>query len=149
MARAAKATTTRRSATVAVPKKKIGRPVGLKNRVTASLKGKAAAAPKRTVVRRASATPAPIRMNKAELEVQVIKLERSLARARAQTAELKQALKGAHQPAATATARPETATTKTTRKKATSTPVKRTRRTKAEMAAAEQAENAEADQSGE
>ncbi len=37
-------------------------------------------------------------MNKAELEAQVVKLERRLARARAQTAELKKALKGNSRP---------------------------------------------------
>ena len=72
-------------------------------------------------------------MNKAELEVQVVKLERSLARARAQTAELKQALKEAQQPATTTPAK--------TSKKAT--------RTKAEIAAAEEAQDTEAAQSDE
>ncbi len=89
-------------------------------------------------------------MNKAELEAHVVKLERGLARAKVQTAELKKTLKEAQQPATSADA-PPAPKAKTTRKKANSTPVKRTRRTKAEMAEAAQAQesDAEADTSDE
>ncbi len=141
MARATKTTTTRSSAAQVAPKKKIGRPVGSKNRVPASPRSKAAAAPQKPAVRRPVAAPAPVRMNRAELEAQILKLERSLARARAQNAELKQALKDVPQPAGTATARP--AATSTT----TSIPAKRGRRSNAEIAAAAEAQGTEAGRS--
>ncbi len=148
MARATKTATTRRSAPAAEPKKKIGRPAGSKNRVASGPKSKSAAAPKKPATSRASATPAPVRMNKAELEAHVVKLERGLARAKAQNAELKKALKEAQQPGKPATA-PPPAEAKTTRKKTSGTPAKRTRRTKAEMAAAAQAQEPETDSSDE
>ena len=132
MARATKTTTTRPSAAAVAPKKKIGRPVGSKNRVPAS-----PAAAQKPAVRRAAAAPAPVRMNKAELEAKILKLERSLARARAQNAELKQALKEVPQPARAETAQPAATSTKT------STPAKRGRRSNAEIAAAEQAQGTE------
>ncbi len=87
-------------------------------------------------------------MNKAELEAEVIKLERGLARAKAQNIELKKAIKEAQQPTQSAVA-PPAAEAKTTRKKASSTPAKRTRRTKAEIAAAAQAQEPEAKSSDE
>ena len=148
MARATKPATTRRSAPAAEPRKKIGRPAGSKNRVASGPKSKSAAAPKKTATSRASATPTPVRMNKAELEAHVVKLERGLARAKAQNAELKKALKEAQQPTKSAVA-PPAAKAKTTRKKGGSTAVKRTRRTKAEMAAAAQAQEPEAASSDE
>ena len=136
MARATKTTTTRPSAAAVAPKKKIGRPVGSKNRVPASPRSKAAAAAQKPAVRRAAAAPAPVRMNKAELEAKILKLERSLARARAQNAELKQALKEVPQPARAETAQPAATSTKTS-------PAKRGRRSNAEIAAAEQAQGTE------
>ena len=74
------------------PKKRLGRPVGSKNRVPTAAKTKAAAAssPKRAVGRKAAAPAAP-KMSKADLEAHVVKLERTVARLRKQTAELKQA----------------------------------------------------------
>ena len=148
MARATKAATTRRPAAAAEPKKKIGRPLGSKNRVSAAAKVKNVATARKPVSRRVSTAPAQIRMNKAELEAQVAKLERSLARVRTQNAELKQALKEAELPAKAATPLPS-ASAKTAGKNIGSTPAKRGRRTKAEMAAAEKAQETEADQSGE
>ena len=148
MARATKPATTRRSAPAAEPKKRIGRPAGSKNRVASGPKSKSAAAPKKPAMSRALATPAPLRMNKAELEAQLVKLERGLARAKAQNTELKKALKEAQQPTGSAV-EPPMAVSNPVRKKASSTPAKRTRRTKAEMAAAAQAQEPEADSSGE
>ena len=73
------------------PKKRLGRPVGSKNRTTATVKAKAApiTAAKRAVAKKPAIPTAP-KLNKAELEHQVIKLERTIARLRKQNAELKQ-----------------------------------------------------------
>ena len=87
-------------------------------------------------------------MNKAEIEAQVVKLARGLARAEAQTTELKKTLKDAQQPTKSPEA-PPVAEAKTTLKKAGSTPVKHTRRTKADMAVAAQAHEAEINSSDE
>ena len=90
MARATKATTTRRSVKPVEPKKKIGRPVDSKNKVAAPAKTNASPASKGPAIRRSTAAvPASVRMNKTELEAHVFKLERNLARVRAQAAELK------------------------------------------------------------
>ena len=93
MARSTKTTrvSTKRASEPA-PRKHLGRPPGSKNKVTSAAKAKAApvahttrTAPKATA---ASATP---KLNKAELEQQVVKLERSIVRLRKQNTELKQA----------------------------------------------------------
>lgn len=123
-----------RPSAAAAPKKKIGRPPGSKNRVPAAATTRTAAA-RRTP----AATPA-VRMNKAELEAHVVKLERSLARAKTQTADLKRALKEASQPAATANPRRAPAAAKAKYKNDVP-PAKRARRSKAEVAAAEQAQD--------
>ena len=83
-------------------------------------------------------------MNKADLEAHVAKLERGLARAKAQNGDLKKALKEAQQPTNVEAAPPAAKPAKATRKKASSTPVRRTRRTKEEMAAAGRVEDTEA-----
>ncbi|MGI4982518.1 MAG: hypothetical protein ACRYGL_04155 [Janthinobacterium lividum] len=92
-------TRTTRSAEPA-PKKRLGRPVGSKNRVTAATKTKtkaktAPAAARRSTPARRTAPAAP-KMNKAELEAQVAKLERAVARLRKQNAELKQSTREEH-----------------------------------------------------
>ena len=95
----ARATTTKRAApkarakaVAAAPKRKPGRPLGSTNaRSSVTKASKAAtkrqAAPKAAV--RASAIRAP-KLSKAELEIQVAKLERSVARLRDKNKELKQ-----------------------------------------------------------
>ena len=93
---------------------------------------------------RASAAPASVRMNKADLEAHVVKLERGLARAKAQNAELKKALKDAQQSTTMEAAPPAAKPARATRKTASSAPVKRARRTKAEMAQAAEAQETEA-----
>lgn len=93
------------------PKKRVGRPVGSKNRVPASVtKTRSAPAPvqKRTAARK-SAPVAP-KLNKAELEAQVVKLERTIARLRKQNAEMKQTARQpapAPEPAPTVAATPD------------------------------------------
>ena len=93
------------------PKKRVGRPVGSKNRVPATVtKARSAPAPvqKRTAARKAP--PAAPKLNKAELEAQVVKLERTVARLRKQNAEMKQAARQpapAPEPAPTVAATPD------------------------------------------
>lgn len=72
------------------PKKRIGRPVGSKNRapVAKTKPARAAATPQKAG--RKVAAPATPKMNKAELEAQVVKLERTIARLRKANADLKQ-----------------------------------------------------------
>ena len=92
MARSTKTTrnSTRRTPEPA-PRKRLGRPPGSKNRVKLSTSTKAVPVVRtvRAAPRRTTAAPAP-KLNKAELEAQVVKLERSIARLRKQNAELKQ-----------------------------------------------------------
>jgi hypothetical protein len=78
----------RMSAVADVQKRKPGRPVGSTN----AKKAASATSAKATAKRSASpkAAPAP-RLNKAELEIQVGKLERTIARLRDKNKELKQA----------------------------------------------------------
>ncbi len=91
MARSTKtARTSSRRAPEAAPRKRLGRPLGSKNKVTSATKAKAA--PLARTARAASrktAAPATPKLNKAELEQQVVKLERIIARLRKQNAELK------------------------------------------------------------
>lgn len=94
------------------PKKRVGRPVGSKNRVPAAAVTKARSAPapvqKRTAARKAP--PAAPKLNKAELEAQVVKLERTIARLRKQNAEMKQTARQpapAPEPAPTVAATPD------------------------------------------
>ena len=75
------------------PKKRPGRPAGTKNRIPASKARSAPAAPAKRVVARRSEAPAAPKLNKAELEAQVVKLERTVARQRKQIAELKQTVR--------------------------------------------------------
>ncbi|MGI4794185.1 MAG: hypothetical protein ACRYG8_08915 [Janthinobacterium lividum] len=90
MARTAKTTRAPgRSKAEPAPKKRIGRPVGSKNRTPSKAKAAPVAAAKRTVAKKVAAPAAP-KLNKAELEHQVIKLERTIARLRKQNADLKQ-----------------------------------------------------------
>ena len=72
------------------PKKRLGRPLGSKKRVKPSTPTKAAfvAYTTRAAPRKAAAPAAP-KLNKAELEHQVVKLERTITRLRKQNAELK------------------------------------------------------------
>lgn len=82
----------RMSAVADVQKRKPGRPVGSTNAKKAASATSAKATAKATAKRSASlkAAPAP-RLNKAELEIQVGKLERTIARLRDKNKELKQA----------------------------------------------------------
>ncbi len=78
----------RMSAVADVQKRKPGRPVGSTNAKKAALATSAKATAKRSASLKAA--PAP-RLNKAELEIQVGKLERTIARLRDKNKELKQA----------------------------------------------------------
>lgn len=71
------------------PKKRPGRPPGSKNKVAAEPVRKltAASVSKRAPAKKAA--PATAKMSKADLEAQIVKLERALARSRKQVAELK------------------------------------------------------------
>jgi exonuclease VII small subunit len=92
----ARATTTksrprRKAVAEAVPKRRPGRPLGSKNRkAVASVLGSSSKAKtsRSPTTRAAIATP---RLNKAELEARVAKLERTLTRLREQNKELKRA----------------------------------------------------------
>ncbi|MGI4796582.1 MAG: hypothetical protein ACRYG8_21485 [Janthinobacterium lividum] len=78
-----------RKAVEAAPKKRLGRPPGSKNKAVSKPKAAAASvAAGRAAPKRATAAVAPT-LNKAELEQQIIKLERTIARLRKQNAELK------------------------------------------------------------
>ena len=115
-------------------KKPRGRPPGSKNGVRTTSKAKAPAAAKRAVVRKTA--PAAPKLNKAELEAHIIKLERTIDRLRKQGAEMKQAAKA---PAAKPAAAPvEAAVKKTRRAKAVAeapTPVAKPRRSTKKNAA--------------
>ena len=76
-----------RRAAEPAPKKRLGRPPGSKNRVPAKAKADTSRS-----ARKPAAAAAP-RLKKAELEAQVTRLERAVARLRKQNAELKQAAK--------------------------------------------------------
>jgi exonuclease VII small subunit len=92
MARATtKIRTSRKSVAEASPKRRPGRPVGSKNRkVVASVleRSSKAKAPRSPTTRTTAAAP---KMNKAELEARVAKLERTVTRLREQNKELKRA----------------------------------------------------------
>jgi len=81
----------KKTAPTEAAKKPRGRPPGTKNGVRATRKTTAPAAAKRAVVRKSA--PAAPKLNKAELEAQIIKLERTIDRLRKQGAEMKQAAK--------------------------------------------------------
>ncbi len=89
MARAvakSKPTTATKPSSNSSPKKRLGRPPGSKNKVTA---GTARQLPTASVSKRTPA-PAASKMSKADLEAQVVKLGQALARSRNQVAKLKQ-----------------------------------------------------------
>ena len=72
--------------------KRLGRPVGSKNKVPSATKTRAkiaVATSKRAAAGQPAASATP-KMSKADLEMHVVKLERSIARLRKQNAELKQ-----------------------------------------------------------
>lgn len=104
----------KKTAPVAPAKKPRGRPPGSKNGVRATSNAKAPAAVKRAVVRK-TVLAAP-KLNKAELEAHIIKLERTIDRLRKQGAEMKQAAKVSS--AAPAAAPVEATVSKTRRAKA-------------------------------
>ncbi len=106
-----------RRAAEPAPKKRLGRPPGSKNRVPAKAKAGAA----RSVRKRA--VPAAPRLNKAELEAQLAKLERTVKRLRKQNAELKQAAREA-----TAAPEPDPAPARKSRRTAAAPKAGRTRR---------------------
>ena len=92
MARTATSTRSSKKTTpTAAAKKPLGRPRGSKNGVRTTSKAKTPAAAKRAVVRKTA--PAAPKLNKAELEAHIIKLERTIDRLRKQGAEMKQAAK--------------------------------------------------------
>ncbi|NPD69881.1 hypothetical protein HN018_27695 (plasmid) [Lichenicola cladoniae] len=99
----------KKTAPTEAAKKPRGRPPGSKNGVRATSKAKAPVAAKRAVV--GKTTSAAPKLNKAELEAHIIKLERTIDRLRKQGAEMKQAAKPAAAPA-------EAAVMKTRRAKA-------------------------------
>ncbi|NPD68203.1 hypothetical protein HN018_22480 (plasmid) [Lichenicola cladoniae] len=151
MARTATSTSSSKKITPTdAAKKPRGRPPGSKNGVRATSKAKAPAAVKRAAVRKSA--PAAPKLNKAELEAHVIKLERTIDRLRKQGAEMKQAAKlSTAKPAA---APVEAAVKKTRRAKAVAeapTPIAKPRRAtkkKSEMpasAADSTSESADAD----
>ena len=73
-------------------KKRLGRPLGSKNKATSAVNAKAAPVARTTrAASRKTASPAAPKLSKAELEHQLIKLERTITRLRKQNAELKQA----------------------------------------------------------
>jgi len=131
-ARSSKKTTPTAAAT-----KRRGRPVGSKNGVRATRKAVAPAAAKGAVARK-TALAAP-KLNKAELEAHIIKLERTIDRLRKQGVEMKHAAKASS--AKPAAAPVEAAVKKTPRVKAIAeapTPAVKLRRVskkKAEMTA--------------
>lgn len=99
MARAATKKTIKpaaRSTVMASSKPKVGRPLGSKNRSSA-VPLKATTSPTRSVMSRKAAPAAP-KMNKAELELQLAKLERLVTRLREQNKELKTLVKAAEAP---------------------------------------------------
>ncbi len=91
MARSIKTTrTSARRAPEPAPRKRLGRPLGSKNKATSAAKAKAAPLARTTqAAPRKAAAPATSKLNKAELEHQLIKLERTITRLRKQNAELK------------------------------------------------------------
>lgn len=78
-----------RPAVAKAPERRPGRPAGSKNRVAAAPE-KAASVSARATASRKSAPAAP-KMNKADLEAHVTKLERTISRLREQNKELKRA----------------------------------------------------------
>ena len=104
------------------PKKRIGRPLGSKNRTKSASAAKAAPITRttRAAPRKTSAAAVP-KSSKAELEQQVVKLERTIARLRKQNTELKQAsreeaLEAAPAPVAKTRRAPKRAAASTTRR---------------------------------
>lgn len=93
MARSTKTTRTSvRRASEPAPRKQLGRPPGSKNKVTSAAQAKATPVARTTrIAPRAAAASATPKLNKAELEQQVVKLERTITRLRKQNTELKQA----------------------------------------------------------
>lgn len=91
MARSTKTTrSSARRAPEPAPKKRPGRPLGSKNRVKSPTSAKAVPVARTTrAAPRKTAAPAP-KLNKAELEAQIVRLERTIVRLRKQNAELKQ-----------------------------------------------------------
>jgi hypothetical protein len=90
-ATATKSRTTRKAAAEAPPKRRPGRPAGSKNRTAEASVPASSREAKTRRVQNVKAAAAP-KMNKAELEVHVAKLERTVARLRAQNKELKRAV---------------------------------------------------------
>lgn len=111
--KASRTTKSKTTKTVDVaPKKKVGRPLGSKNRVVGAAARKPAPAPvtkKEPVKKAALAVPAS-KMSKADLEAQIDKLERALARSRKQNAELSKLLSEAGAQAEAVKVTPKSAT---------------------------------------
>lgn len=101
MARGIKTTrTSTRPTSAPVPGKRLGRPPGSRNLALSAAKG-AAPAPRKTRAAPRAAAPAAPKLKKAELEQQVVRLGRTIARLRKQNAELKHAAREeAHEAAA-------------------------------------------------
>lgn len=133
MARTTTPTRSSRRAAETAPKKRLGRPPGSKNRVPAKAKTGAARSGRKAAV------PAAPRLNKAELEAQVAKLERTVARLRKQNAELKQAAQEA-----AAAPEPEPAPARRPRRTATASRAARSRRDASAQAGPSPAEPDEA-----
>ena len=116
-----------------VPRKRPGRPLGSKNKVAAVTK--ANIPPVARTARQVRKTPAVAtpRLNKAELEAQVVKLERTIARLRKQNTELKQAAREEARDATQAASAPGPTSTK----RAAAAAPRRNARTVADPAAPE------------
>ena len=123
-----------RRATEPAPKKRLGRPPGSKNRVPAKAKADTPRSARKSVA------PAAPRLNKAELEAQLARLERAVARLRKQNAELKHAAKEA-----AAAPEPEPVPTRKPKRTAAAPKATRARRnasTETELAQADEAAEA-------
>ena len=93
MARMITSRTSTKSPAVAAGTKRLGRPLGSKNKTSLKAKTRTPATASRRLAPKKSAAPAAPKMSKAALELHVAKLERSIARLRKQNAELKQTVR--------------------------------------------------------
>ncbi len=111
MARMITSRTSTKPPAVATGAKRLGRPLGSKNKTSLKSKTRTPATASRRVAAKTSAVPAAPKMSKAALELHVAKLERSIARLRKQNAELKQTARDEPEkaPAAKAPAKPAAA----------------------------------------
>ena len=122
MARSTKTTrTSARRTPEPTTKKRLGRPLGSKNRAASAVNAKAAPVARTTrAASRKVASPAAPKLSKAELEAQVIRLERTITRLRKQNAELKHTARTETREAAEAPPAPVAETKRTPKRGAAS-----------------------------